>query len=137
MPVTLAQLGFSKESDFVKHLRDFLLRLPDEKFCYSSWAYESGDPECGTVACVGGWLPAMFPAVYRLAEYDEGDRTYRVLPDPDELELPSGRALRKALFRGYAFVEADRIEPYADRETVILHYNEIIEELEILESKAS
>ena len=75
-----------KESDFVKHLRDFLLRLPDEKFCYSSWAYESGDPECGTDACVG---------------------------------------------------EADRIEPYADRETVILHYNEIIEELEILESIAS
>jgi hypothetical protein len=42
----------------LEYLRDFLRGLATERFSMDTWVCV--DPECGTVACIGGWTCQLF-----------------------------------------------------------------------------
>lgn len=57
--------------DRMIQLRDFLAKLPDERFNMMWWSVNAEDARqfthvrhanyCGTICCIGGWTEALFP----------------------------------------------------------------------------
>lgn len=54
-------------------LLDFMRNLPAEKFKIDSVVLEINKNQCGTVCCVEGWLPAVFPGSFKWSIGDPED----------------------------------------------------------------
>lgn len=45
----------------LQKLHDFLIKLPEKKFDFSSYVTKTDDKGCGTICCAAGWLPRVDP----------------------------------------------------------------------------